>query len=116
MKPKMRKFLVMAGALSLVACGGEPSESDLNRAVKAYFDHTNLHMRQIGGDEFMVEAPQVRKIACKADGKDAYLCDIEVSDKSGKHAAPSRFVKVSNGWKLDCEACDRMEAILGPLR
>ena len=45
----------------------------------------------------------VKKLGCKADGDNAYVCDIELTiDAEGKKNAksiPMRLVKTSSGWQ-----------------
>ena len=110
----MKTFLVIAAALSLVACSGEPSENDLHQAIQATVERVNLGVARMGGGkELMMEVPVVRKNSCKADGKNAYRCDVEFTVDSRKRIESTRFVKESEGWKVDCKACERLNALAG---
>lgn len=95
----MKKIMVVVGVLSLAACSKGPSEGDMNKAVKKAVEDSNRQMASIGfGGPLNSEVPEVKKIGCKDDGENAYRCDIEVNNKSGKKVVPARFVKSSDGW------------------
>jgi len=93
----------LAVALSLAACGGSPSESDVRAALSKQVDAGQEQARQMVGKNafFDQQAEQQRQaiagiklIGCKSDGEKAYLCDIE--GKAG--AGQIRMLKGSEGW------------------
>lgn len=77
----MRIALVLAGTVLLSACSGEPSESDLQRAVEGQYNTFNASTRSMGvtaaASQFTVHG--VKKVGCKkgATPKE-YACDVEV--------------------------------------
>lgn len=96
-------IIALAAALSLAACSGSPSESDVRAALGKQVDAGLQQARQIAGKNsfFEQEAEQQRQaiagvklIGCKSDGEKAYLCDIE--GKAG--AGQIRMLKGSEGW------------------
>lgn len=98
----MKKLLALASFLVLAACGGAPSDSDINAAMKKQFDAYNKQMASIGAkgfaDAMKLDSMKFKKIGCKEDGSSAYICDVEVSGPQGTQASPMRFVKGSDGW------------------
>ncbi|MGV7240340.1 hypothetical protein [Caballeronia sp. M23-90] len=100
--PRTLAVALMA-ALSLAACGGSPSESDVRAALSKQVDAGLEQARQIAGKSTFLDrqAEESRRavvamklIGCKSDGDKAYLCDVE--GKSG--AGQIRMVKGSDGW------------------
>ena len=111
----MKTFLVIAAALTLVACSGEPSENELRQTVRIAVEHANLGVARMGGSkELMMAVPVVRKNSCKADGENAYRCDVEFTVDARRQIESTRFVKGSAGWKVDCKECERLDALAGP--
>lgn len=106
----IKKILTVLAVLPLGACSSGPSEGDMNAAVQKSVEENNKQMAALGGmfggagrgmtDKLKVEAPQVKKIGCKEDGQNAYICDIELVTKDGKKVTPARFVKASDGWTI----------------
>ncbi|MGF7192114.1 K+/H+ antiporter YhaU regulatory subunit KhtT [Robbsia andropogonis] len=89
--------------LSLVACSGSPSESDVRAAVSQQMQEQQKAQKATLGDSPVLDqafAQQkkaldaLKLIGCKADGEKAYHCDLQIGDK----AISGRFVKGSNGW------------------
>jgi hypothetical protein len=95
--------IALAAALSLAACSGSPSESDVRAALGKQVDAGLEQARKIAGKNsfFDQEAEQQRQaiagvklIGCKSDGEKAYLCDIEGKAGAGR----IRMLKGSEGW------------------
>lgn len=83
----------------------------MNEAVRKKVDRNNKQLEAaVGGAltgankdllKFMKQvAPVVEKVSCKADGDNAYLCDIRLGDGDHKTVVPARFVKASDGWEV----------------
>src|SRR5215217_636005 len=91
----------------LAACGGAPSDSDIQAALTKAADEQNKMFEGITGSNpaaksmasgFKVTFTNARKIGCKEDGEKSYKCDVEVQASMGgaaptKTVAPMRFVK-----------------------
>lgn len=91
-------FTVVLGA-GLAACSSEPSESDIQEAVAKEQKATPEIMQGL-----VPEIVGVRKIGCKSDSGQAYICDLEVEAKQfgsvTKGVSPVRFVKTGDGWAI----------------
>lgn len=106
----MKKILGITSLVFLAACGSGPSEADMNAAMKKETEAFNKQMTAIGSaggtvgttitDAYKIDAPNIKKIGCKQDGENAFLCDVEVITKEGAKATPARFVKGSDGWMM----------------
>ncbi|OXC75667.1 hypothetical protein BSU04_25900 [Caballeronia sordidicola] len=102
--PAPRAFFVAAlASLSLAACGGSPSESDVRAALSKQVDAGLEQARQIAGKnaffdrqaaERHEEVQAMKLIGCKSDGEKAYLCDVEGKGGAGQ----IRMLKGSDGW------------------
>lgn len=115
----------LAGVLT--GCSGEPSEADLEKAVKviakAELEKTQALMKQLGSNpltksmmkgenvevdlESELSKISVKKLACaKAEGNPGYNCDVEMSRPGEGGAGPQkspmkgRFVKSDDGWVM----------------
>ncbi|MEC4889190.1 MAG: hypothetical protein RI101_03940 [Nitrospira sp.] len=113
----------------LIGCSGEPSEADLEKAVKviakAELEKTQALMKQLESDPLMKSLTKgstanrnldlddelgkisVKKLACaKAEGNPGYNCDVEMSRLGEGGAGPQkspmkgRFVKSDDGWVM----------------
>lgn len=95
--------------LTLAACGGEPSESDIKTAFNKQVQAEAKAMQQFAGTagadmakSMMPEVKSMKKIGCKEDGEKAYKCDVEMEvtqmGNTNKGAISLRFVKGSDGW------------------
>ena len=101
-----RHVLLATGAALLAACSGEPSSSDLERAVSANAAQGSAQMEQLSrgsSKSFMPEVHSVKKLGCRQQTDTAYLCDIELDMTSpqgvrGKVPTSMRFIKGSEGW------------------
>lgn len=102
-------FFATGALLLLAACGGEPSEADIKSVFEKQIAAEAKTMEQIGGKGtadrmkgLMGEVKIIKKIGCKADGENAYKCDVEMEvtrmGNTNKGIAPVRFVKGSDGW------------------
>lgn len=99
--------------LLLAACSGEPSEPEIQAAFDRRGEQQAQALKSMLGTQLGTVAgklfgePQVRnvrKIGCKADGEQAYRCDLEFEvqamGQDTKQVAAMRFVKASEGWVL----------------
>jgi hypothetical protein len=93
----------LTAALSLAACTGSPSESDVRAALIKQLDASQEQSRQIAGknafmdslaDEQRKGISQLTLVGCKSDGEKTYLCDV--AGKAG--AMQLRMLKGSDGW------------------
>jgi len=98
----------VAMVLTLSACGGAPSDSDIQSAfekqAKMQADEWGKMDKQFA-DAMRNATPDIkstRKIGCKEDGEKAYKCDVEIEattrGNTSKGIVPIRFVKGSDGW------------------
>jgi hypothetical protein len=96
-------IIALAAALSLAACGGSPSESDVHAALGKQIDAGQEQARQLMGKSSFIdqqaeqqrqEIAGIKLIGCKSDGEKAYLCDIEGKAGAGR----IRMLKGSEGW------------------
>jgi hypothetical protein len=91
-------FAILLGA-GLAACSSEPSESDIQETVAKEQKATPEIMQGL-----VPEIVSVKKIGCKSDSGQAYICDLEVEAKQfgsvTKGVNPVRFVKTSDGWAI----------------
>lgn len=111
--------------LGLTACSGEPSASDIKRAVQDSFsqDTSLLNNQNLLG--VLVNAAglqnirldSVDKVGCQPDGDHAYRCEVVIdytmaTEKdslaammgvggSKRNVARYRFLKTSKGWIID---------------
>ena len=98
----------------LTACSTGPSESE----IKTVFDRDlrpqieqAAKMLESASNIFGVDKDkpvpkitlEVKKVGCKADGDNAFMCDVEIlgsnGEKNTSKVVPMRFVKTSSGWK-----------------
>ena len=103
-------LLAAAALLTLSACGGAPSEGDIQsafaRQAKLQEEAWGKMDKQFaeGMRNATPATKNVKKIGCKEDGDKAYKCDVEMEvtfmGNTTKGAAPIRFVKGSDGWTL----------------
>ena len=101
---------MLGSAMLLVACGGEPSESDIRAVMEKDIKLANEQMSSLGsalgtGTKMETKLHSVKKIGCKADGDKAYLCDVEMDVEAPlvgrrKAVAPMRLIKASEGWAI----------------
>ncbi len=105
----MKKILMGSlVAVALTACGGEPSEgaikSALNEMASRNLKMVESTMGSALADQMKVEYTSVRKLECKAEGEDTYLCIVEAGMKMAgveqKSIAPLRFAKGKDGWSV----------------
>lgn len=95
-------FLTSTAVLFLAACSGEPSESDLEKMVQSSVRQVNVQMGSLGS-KTKAELHGLKKLGCKSDAANAYLCDIEVDAThplTGRNKTVSRVrtIKGSDGW------------------
>ncbi|CAA7611754.1 conserved hypothetical protein [Candidatus Terasakiella magnetica] len=92
----------------LTACGGEPSEADMKKAIQGRFDDVNAEMKAVGaaiGKELVITVKAFKKLGCvKAEGNPGYTCDFEMTmdgplgEQSQK--ASGRFTASDKGWAV----------------
>lgn len=101
-----RHVLLAAGVALLAACGGEPSTSDIEKAVSTNASQGSAQIEQLSrgsSKSFMPQVHGVKKLGCRQETGAAYLCDIELDMTSpqglrGKVPTSMRFIKGSEGW------------------
>lgn len=92
--------------MALTACGSGPSESDIDRIVKASVAQERGAAERLAGrsgDGFFPTVHGVKKLGCKEASSSIYTCDVEldVTPPGGtrtKSPTTLRFAKGSNGW------------------
>ena len=101
----------LLAVLTLTACGGEPSSSDIEKAFKAEMEQSAQQLRQMTGSasgaDFLPKFHGAKKLGCtSAQSGTGYSCDVEI-DVTGAHGGPRkkgvtkvRFVKGSDGWMM----------------
>ena len=114
MKHSSKIIVMMLISIVLVACSGEPSNGDIKEIVikeikpvmEMQWGMENNFSQMLGGGKGKSTPPtlqDVKKVGCKADGENAYKCDVELvvanADKKDSMIIPIRFVKTSTGWK-----------------
>jgi len=94
---------VLLAASALSGCSGEPSSTDIERAVRSNVEHSNKQTKKAG---LVLEVHEVRKVACAAaQGSAGFNCDIELDATvpfagRSKGVKQVRFVKASDGWQV----------------
>ena len=98
-------ILLTTSTALLSACSGEPSSSDVEKAVSANASRGSAQMEQLSrgsSTTFMPQIHGVKKLGCRPETSAAYACDIEVDMTSqgvrGKVPTSMRFIKGSEGW------------------
>lgn len=97
--------------IALCGCSGEPSSSDVDRAVKATVDAENQQMKKLYGgklvtNSMLTKVNEVKKIGCStAQGSSGFNCDVEMDVSAPlvgkqKRIVQMRFVKSSDGWQV----------------
>ena len=85
--------------MTLPGCSSEPSEQDIQAAITKEQQATPEIMEGL-----VPEITDVKKIGCKSDSKNAYVCDVELEAKqfgsTTRSVSPVRFVKTDNGWAI----------------
>ena len=101
------RILLAASVALLSACSGEPSSSDVEKAVSANAAQGSAQMEQLSRGSsraFMPQVHGIKKLGCRAETGTAYVCDIELDMTSqgvrGKVPTSMRFVKGSEGWAI----------------
>lgn len=92
--------------VALVGCGSGPSESDIERVVKASLAQERAAAERIAGrsgDGFFPTVHGVKKRGCTEASSSVYTCDVEldVTPPGGartKSPTTLRFAKGSDGW------------------
>lgn len=89
----------------LAACSGEPSSTELEKAVSANASQGSAQMERLSrgsSKTFMPQVHGVKKLGCRQETSPAYLCDVEldVTSQGVRSKVPTsmRFVKGSEGW------------------
>jgi len=97
--------LVAAAATLLVAGCGEPSQQDIDKAMKDSLRSTNGTLSGIFGDSARLEIRDVRKLGCEKSSPSGYRCDVEWTSSvpvlgESKKRETLNFMKGSEGWAL----------------
>jgi hypothetical protein len=93
----------------LTACGGAPSESDMQTAIDKQMQVEMTAAKNFMGgagasmaEKLMPKIESIKKIGCNDDGENAYRCDLELevtqNGMTNKAPVKMRFVKGSDGW------------------
>lgn len=106
-------------AVLLASCSGEPSASDISKALNSLIQQEQEQMKSLtaglsaglpGGanplkDMMSIEVTDLEKIGCKEGGEKAYVCDVRYTIKGGMFgdngrsmANPIRMLNSSSGW------------------
>lgn len=101
-------FVSVAALLALPGCGGEPSSSDIEKAVRAQVerDTTRANQARLGMFDIQVEVHSVQKIGCvAASDSTGFNCDVEMDTSNpmtgrNKGITKIRFVKGNDGWQV----------------
>ncbi|MBI3443939.1 MAG: hypothetical protein HY055_00865 [Magnetospirillum sp.] len=101
-------LITIATCALLVACGGEPSESDMKGAVEQTYGGMNKELDGVGkliGKDLTTKVKTFKKLACaEAKGSPGYTCDFEMTVDGPLGAqtqkASGRFVKGDKAWTV----------------
>ncbi len=101
-------LFVSLNAVLLTGCSGEPSGSDIRKAVQTNAVQGAANMEQMSrgsSRNFMPQVHEVRKLGCKQENQAAWLCDVELDMTSpqgvrGRTPVSLRFVSGSDGWSV----------------
>ena len=102
----LRVAVCCVGPMALIACGSGPSESDIERVVKASVAADRANVERLAGSSgagFFPTVHAVKKLGCKEASSSVYACDVEidVTPPGGprtKSPTTLRFAKGSDGW------------------
>jgi len=101
----LRGASCVIGLAALSACGSGPSESEIERVVKATVAKEKAATERLirGGGNVGPTVHAVKKLGCKETSSNVYACDVEldVTPLVGERTkAPTtiRFAKGSDGW------------------
>lgn len=106
---KINLLLLCGACVVLTAC--EPTDADINKALKTEIDNVNNKMKQslgdkaIGNTKLEVNLISTKKVKCKEESsKNGYLCDVEVEVEAPivgkkKDTGPILFVNENGVWK-----------------
>lgn len=110
---RLAPVCAVLATLLLGACSGEPSEPDIQAAFQRRSEQQSRALESMLGTQVASVAGQLfgepevrkaRKIGCKADGDQAYHCDVElevqVRGQARTQIRQVRFVKGSEGWVI----------------
>lgn len=114
------RIAVLCGVAALLtSCSGEPSASDISKALNGAIQAEQNQLKgltagltaELPGDAnpltkmMSIEVTNLEKIGCKESGEKAYVCDVRYTVKGGlfgddgrSMAAPVRMVNASDGW------------------
>lgn len=76
----LSRFALAISVFALVGCSGEPSDSDVERAITEATDQAMAQLKESGvlSDNLVVTIHAIKKIGCApAEGEAGYICDIE---------------------------------------
>ncbi len=93
--------------LGLSACGGEPSEAALQKALQSYHEQSVAQMRELMGRKaadmlnIQPQFQKVKKLGCaKGQESSGYRCDIEVDVGGRAITTYIRVIKADEGWRV----------------
>lgn len=94
---------------ALAGCSGEPSSSEIEKAIKSSVEQSNQQAKEIGGsmmsDDMLTVIYEAKKVGCaSAEGATGFNCDVELDVSApfvgrSKKVTTIRFVKSSEGWQ-----------------
>lgn len=98
---------LLPAALILSGCSGEPSASQVEKAVLESYAKEAIALRQVSGsmaNRLIPELHGVRKLACNKLNDASYACDVELemtapgASQRSKGPTNVTVVKTSDGW------------------
>jgi hypothetical protein len=99
-KTSVAVYVAALFVLGLTACGqlsGEPSASDVEKAVRSTFEQVNKQSQGF----LDIKIREIKKVACATvPGSSGFNCDVEIDAGEGKRIQQFRFVKGSDGWVM----------------
>jgi hypothetical protein len=95
--------IVTASALLLAAC--EPSQADIEKAMRDSLTPTNSAVTGIFGKAAAIEIKDVKKLGCEKNSAAGYKCDVEWTSTvpvlgASKQNGTLVFMKGSDGWTV----------------
>ncbi|MEN4849424.1 hypothetical protein ABEH01_08330 [Pantoea agglomerans] len=106
---KISTIVVLSLSVLLTGCDGEPSSSEIQKAMQENIDHTNQQARQRFGEngkDMLTTLNKAEKVSCKeSEAKGTYLCkvntDITLPFMGEKQTvAEFKFTKSDGNWQV----------------
>ena len=97
--------LSLAATTLLLAGCGEPSQAEIDQAMKDSLRSTNGTLTGVFGDSAKLEIRDVRKLGCEKSSPSGYRCDVEWTSVvpvlgESKKRGTLNLMKGSEGWAL----------------